>query len=807
MARRGVAHEGAVPRGRRKDPGEGFPHGRKEGVNPSPTSGVGVLREAGTGIPRAASPRDRREGVDPSPTSVRSNVGAGFTPARRSQGTGASARATPARRLTSRAPLRAFLLLFLTLGAGAGEVTLWHSYTGAERAVLEETIARAAGDSLTVRTLFVPFDVLPEKLRTTIPYGQGPDLFIFAHDRLGEWRTAGLLQPLEAPPTPALDPKLAGAFEADGARFGLPLTFKGLFLWVNTALCPAVPTTLEELRGLRATLPAGVFPLAYDSSSFFFHAPFFFACGGALFDGDRIAVFDPAGQESFALVKELQDGGIIPRESNTAEVGTLFNTGKAALVLSGPWFGSTISGELTTWDVAPLFSIGGRPAGSFLSVEGLFLSAQAPDPAAARSLAWALLDPELVALRSARAHQPSPLRDRPPARGIGAVQAGALATGQVTPSRPEMGVVWEVSNGFLRELLGQDRALEPAVAAARQRIHILSQPPPDEADAGPWLLVASVLLLGVVFYALSRLRDRKLRERLLAGRTAYTFSAPAVLAMVLLVFAPFLLGSLVAFFAHTDGEFRFVGLANFTSILFSGDYALDDPLNFYFTLGVTVLWTVTNVFLHVVLGVALALLLRPAWLRLRSVYRVALILPWAIPSYITALTWKSMFNRQYGAINGLLELLGLDAISWFARFSTAFAANLATNTWLGFPFMMVVTLGALQAVPSEQEDVARLAGASFLQRLRWVIWPHIRPVLAPAVLLGSVWTFNMFNVIYLVSGGEPSASTEILISEAYKWAFRRQHRYGYAAAYALLIFVVLYGYSAVQERLGKRGQA
>ena len=164
-----------------------------------------------------------------------------------------------------------------------------------------------------------------------------------------------------------------------------------------------------------------------------------------------------------------------------------------------------------------------------------------------------------------------------------------------------------------------------------------------------------------------------------------------------------------------------------------------------------------------------------------------------------------MFHRQFGAINGLLVALGLEPVSWFSQFSTAFAANLATNTWLGFPFMMVVTLGALQAIPRELEQAAEVDGATGWQRFRHVTLPLLRPALLPAVVLGSVWTFNMFNIIYLVSGGEPDGASEILISEAYRWAFTRGHRYGYAAAYAVLIFLVLLVYSRLSNRvLGKK---
>jgi arabinogalactan oligomer/maltooligosaccharide transport system permease protein len=203
--------------------------------------------------------------------------------------------------------------------------------------------------------------------------------------------------------------------------------------------------------------------------------------------------------------------------------------------------------------------------------------------------------------------------------------------------------------------------------------------------------------------------------------------------------------------------------------------------------------------------------LREPWVRLRAGWRAALILPWAVPNYITALIWRTMFDAQYGAVNALLGLVSGQghpaSIDWFGSFSAAFCANLATNTWLGFPFMMVVTLGALQSIPREMEEAAEVDGASYLGRLRHVVWPLLRPALLPAVVLGSVWTFNMFNVVYLVSAGEPDGATEILISQAYRWAFSRGNMYGYAAAYAVIIFFVLLAYSRGTHRLMRRSVA
>ena len=276
---------------------------------------------------------------------------------------------------------------------------------------------------------------------------------------------------------------------------------------------------------------------------------------------------------------------------------------------------------------------------------------------------------------------------------------------------------------------------------------------------------------------------------------AYAYVLPAAVGMILLVMVPFGLGCLLGFFDHARGTYTFVGLGNFREILGSAE--------FYATLAVTAGWTLINVFLHVTIGLLLALLLSRPWVRMRGLFRVLLIVPWAVPNYITALTWKGMFHQQYGAINSLLEMCGLARVSWFSSFAPSFSANVITNTWLGFPFMMVVCLGALQSIPREVYEAAAVDGAGRVARFFRITLPLLRPALFPAVVIGSIWTFNQFNIIYLVSEGKPNGRTDILITEAYRWAFERGERYGMAAAYGMLIFLVLLGLCLLASRKSK----
>jgi arabinogalactan oligomer/maltooligosaccharide transport system permease protein len=280
-----------------------------------------------------------------------------------------------------------------------------------------------------------------------------------------------------------------------------------------------------------------------------------------------------------------------------------------------------------------------------------------------------------------------------------------------------------------------------------------------------------------------------------------------------LVFFPFLYGIVLAFTDTTlFNEYlplreRWIGLDNFGAIL--GDFnvvqrGVDGMVwnyqNFYWTLMVTVIWTITNVTIGVSVGFLLALALNTDGLLGKPVYRVLLILPWAIPTYITALVWRGMFHPQFGVINQVLQMVGLEPVKWFDGVVSSFLTGLATNGWLSFPFMMVVILGALQSIPKDMYEAAEVEGATRWQQLVRITLPLLRPTLVPAIVISVVWTFNMFNIIFLVSNGEPAGANEILITKAYKIAFE-QYQYAYAAAYSTVIFLILLVYGYFQTRL------
>jgi len=237
-------------------------------------------------------------------------------------------------------------------------------------------------------------------------------------------------------------------------------------------------------------------------------------------------------------------------------------------------------------------------------------------------------------------------------------------------------------------------------------------------------------------------------------------------------------------------DWRLIGLQQYAAVF-------SEPL-FWNILSKTIIWTVVNVVFHVGIGVFLAVLLNQRFVIGKPIWRVLLILPWAIPQYITALTWRGMFNFEYGAINLMIsQYLGLPGIEWLRSPVEAFIAVILTNIWLGFPFMMVVALGGLQSIPGELYEAADVDGASEWGKFWTITAPLLKPVMVPAVTLGVVWTFNNINIVWLVSNaGEPNDQTHILVSYVYKAAFS-MYRFGWAAALSMVIFAILFAFTQI----------
>lgn len=289
------------------------------------------------------------------------------------------------------------------------------------------------------------------------------------------------------------------------------------------------------------------------------------------------------------------------------------------------------------------------------------------------------------------------------------------------------------------------------------------------------------------------------------NKAAYLFILPALLLMLLIVFVPLLQGIYYSFTnmdqynmgnKFVKASYEWIGLANYKRVL-----AGEGLAEFLAVLKQTMIWTFTNVFFHFILGFGLALLLN-RHIKGRGLYRMLLLIPWAVPSFISAFAWRWMFNGEFGFINMVLRKMGFEGVAWLSDPVWAMTAVIITNVWLGFPFMMVTFLGGLQSIPRDLYEAAYVDGASRFQQFLHITLPQMKSTIFTATLLGVIWTFNLFAVIYLITEGGPYNSTQILVTFAYVKAFNNW-QLAEATTYGVIILSLLIAFSFFYSRVLK----
>jgi arabinogalactan oligomer/maltooligosaccharide transport system permease protein len=318
---------------------------------------------------------------------------------------------------------------------------------------------------------------------------------------------------------------------------------------------------------------------------------------------------------------------------------------------------------------------------------------------------------------------------------------------------------------------------------------------------------------------------RSWRQRSQNTRTAYLFLLPALLVMAIITFYPLVFQIYISFTSFDLKNLRpgapaapFVGTENFFRIL---DNNIVIPnFDFLRVLTFNLFWAFTNVVIHVVIGVAIALVLNVNGLRFKRFWRAVYILPIAIPPIIVAAVWRNMFDPQFGAVNqaingtiGVLFKLPPFTLDWLNEpnpiltagplvLPLAYFALLAANIWLGWPLNSVVATGALQSIPQDLYEAAEMDGAGYWQRLKTVTLPFLRPAMLPFAIYGFVVTFNLFTLSYFMSGGGPFGQTELLVTISYRLV-QEQHLFGVAAAFAIFQFVILLVVTLITNKLGR----
>lgn len=253
---------------------------------------------------------------------------------------------------------------------------------------------------------------------------------------------------------------------------------------------------------------------------------------------------------------------------------------------------------------------------------------------------------------------------------------------------------------------------------------------------------------------------------------------------------------------HID-NYTFIGLRNYANV-FQGPVL--HKYGFWDIFLRTIEWTAINVSISVTLGLGLALLLNRK-MRLGAVYRGLLIIPWALPQVIAVLAIRGAdFDEEFGLVNLLLGHLHIGPFPWRTDGNWLFTSAIITNIWLGIPFMMFILLGALQSISDEYYEAADIDGASWWQQFRRVTLPMIQPVMTPAIVLSVIWTFNNVNVIYLMANSQIPEEAYILVTAIWSAGFQF-YRYGFAAAFAAVTFVILFAFSALYIRVNRASQA
>jgi maltose-binding protein MalE len=362
------------------------------------------------------------------------------------------------------------LALLLLAGCESRErgIVLWHGYNGVEREALAAVTARwnAVHPERPIELVAVPYAAFADKLTSAIPNGNGPDLFIYSQDRIGDWAGAavsgsGVIEPIEFWVDDALldrfEPRAVSALAYRDSLWGLPLATKSLALFYRTDLVAAPPATTDELERLARP---GRYAVAYANANLYSHAPWLFAHGGTLLDArGALAIATPEATRAAAYARHLVDAKLAASRIDAPEVAQLFNAGATATAISGPWFIAELAAE-TPWAVAPLpvVSATGRRATPFLGVDAVIMSARARDKSIAFEAMSFLTDDASAVERGRLARQVVP--------NLGAYADPALARDPVIaafraqlahtvrmPVEPAMRMVWQPYKTALGEIL------------------------------------------------------------------------------------------------------------------------------------------------------------------------------------------------------------------------------------------------------------------------------------------------------------------------------------------------------------------
>ena len=302
--------------------------------------------------------------------------------------------------------------------------------------------------------------------------------------------------------------------------------------------------------------------------------------------------------------------------------------------------------------------------------------------------------------------------------------------------------------------------------------------------------------------ASSRKRTTKMNKDVLIG---ICFVLPALLYMTLMIGYPIVYNWVLSFqdvsvFNMAQGTARpFVGLENYQKVMDNDimPYALKN----------TFFYTVTSLVFQFVFGLLLALLLHNKFF-LSKTLRGLLVISWVMPTTVTALLFKYILSPDTGVLDSVLMTIGLidKPVGWLFQEKTALWGPIFSNIWTGIPFNMLLLTTGLAAIPTEVYEGADIDGANALQKFGRITLPLLRPAIMSVLILGFVYTFKVFENIFVMTGGGPVNATEVMATFSYKLSFRNYY-FGQGAAAANILFLILFCVALVYLRLIKREES
>nr|WP_229078983.1 sugar ABC transporter permease [Bacillus paralicheniformis] len=297
-------------------------------------------------------------------------------------------------------------------------------------------------------------------------------------------------------------------------------------------------------------------------------------------------------------------------------------------------------------------------------------------------------------------------------------------------------------------------------------------------------------------------------HNLMAQGYPYLISGPSLFILIFAVVFPILFSFALAFtnynLYHSPPAHLvdWVGLKTFSEI-FTVDIWRSTFLD---VLAWTIVWTLVASTLQVGLGILLAVVVNQKEVRFKRFFRTILVLPWAVPGFVTILVFAGLFNDSFGAFNHqILAAFGIDPIPWMTNANWTKLALILMQGWLGFPYVFIVTTGVLQSIPDDLYEAATIDGASAFSKFRHITMPLILIAMAPIIITQFTFNFNNFNIIYLFNGGGPAVpgstagGTDILVSWIYKLTMQSS-QYSLAAALTILLSVFVISIALWQFR-------